>query len=761
MPFDGSGNFSRLYSWQADRDNGIRILASKMDGEFDNFAAGMNVVFFRNGLVPMSGNLNMGQNYITGLGAGSVGALSVRFADDPNSGLYLNGYNKPTLVANGVSRLEANTAGISVTGTTTLSDHLLMTANKQVKIGTAPVIGGDGGTNTYLYTGTSGLTFRNAADSATLGSVSNTGLWQVYNTAGDEKIRMIGTSPFISAYDATNTTRLGYLQITSASTFIDAPTRTALYVNGIERLGASSSGVGVTGALNATGTLSQAGNAVWHSGNFTPGNYAQLSGAAFTGNIGITAPSPQLNLTTTGYGGSYRTGIGQGTDAVGFVQLGNNGTNYIVAGNTAAGGALNIVVNNTNTMPAVPNGTTALSIANTGAVNAPVSLSVAGNAVYHAGNFTPGNYALLTGAAFSGNVSAPLHVGTGTEGFRVASTQPFMTFYNAAQSTRFGYIQHTGAGAALVIANEQNAGITFAANGINVATIGVGGGFNTSGAITQNGSQVWHAGNFNPANYAALSGAAFTGAVSFAQNVTLSANRQVLSGTAPLIAGDGGTSAYHYSGSVGLYFRNAADSATIATLTNAGAFNAVGAITQNGQQVWHAGNLTPGNYLPLTGGTLTGQLVSQYTNESRWVMNNGGTNAVYQTFGNTGGSYYFGVDDSTGVRLVTVSGESPYAFSMVAGSARALIFGTSNTARALFNSAGTAFRPATSGGLDLGTSSFPWNNLYANAATLGAATKSSGGSFMYHATAGLSGSHTRGTAAPSGGSDGDTYFQYS
>lgn len=116
MPFDGSGNFSRLYSWQSDRDNGIRILASRMDGEFDNFAAGMNQVFFRNGLVPMAGNLNMGQNYIVGLGAGAATALSLRFGDDPNSGLFLNGYNKPTLVANGVSRLEANTSGVQVYG---------------------------------------------------------------------------------------------------------------------------------------------------------------------------------------------------------------------------------------------------------------------------------------------------------------------------------------------------------------------------------------------------------------------------------------------------------------------------------------------------------------------------------------------------------------------------------------------------------------------------------------------------------------------
>lgn len=42
MPFDGSGIFNRLYDFTQDRDDGIRILASRMDGEFDNIVNAFN-----------------------------------------------------------------------------------------------------------------------------------------------------------------------------------------------------------------------------------------------------------------------------------------------------------------------------------------------------------------------------------------------------------------------------------------------------------------------------------------------------------------------------------------------------------------------------------------------------------------------------------------------------------------------------------------------------------------------------------------------
>lgn len=168
MPFDGSGNFSRSYNWQLDRDNGINILASRMDGEFDNFAAGMNVVFFRNGLVTMSGDLKMGGNYVTELGSGTTGNLSVRFQDDPNSGIFSPALGKIGFVAANTQRLEVNTTGVSVTGTIGSSGNAAFAAAASVgttlSVGTNATVGG-----TLGVTGATTLASLGVTGNATVG----------------------------------------------------------------------------------------------------------------------------------------------------------------------------------------------------------------------------------------------------------------------------------------------------------------------------------------------------------------------------------------------------------------------------------------------------------------------------------------------------------------------------------------------------------------------------------------------------------------
>lgn len=114
MPFDLSGNFTRVHGWVSDRDNNIKIIASRMDAEFDNYAAGMNMVFFRNGNVPMSGNLNMGLNYIQNIGAGSAAAPAFKFGDDPNSGIFLDGVGKFAFAIAGVKKAQVTSGGFVV-----------------------------------------------------------------------------------------------------------------------------------------------------------------------------------------------------------------------------------------------------------------------------------------------------------------------------------------------------------------------------------------------------------------------------------------------------------------------------------------------------------------------------------------------------------------------------------------------------------------------------------------------------------------------
>lgn len=116
MPFDASGNFTRDYNFVQDAANGIKILAARVDGEFDNVATGMNLVFFRDGRVPMQADLRMNINGITGLKDGTLGSPAIKFNSDPNTGPYLPGLNQYGIQVNSVQRMVATTTGVDVTG---------------------------------------------------------------------------------------------------------------------------------------------------------------------------------------------------------------------------------------------------------------------------------------------------------------------------------------------------------------------------------------------------------------------------------------------------------------------------------------------------------------------------------------------------------------------------------------------------------------------------------------------------------------------
>lgn len=124
MPYDPSGNFSRVHSWKEDRDNGIRILADRHDEEDDNFADGFNLAFMRNGIVPMTGNLNMGSNKIVAISAGSEPLPGLTFELSGATGLWQVNNNALGFSTNGVKRLEVNNGGININGNLTLTGQI-------------------------------------------------------------------------------------------------------------------------------------------------------------------------------------------------------------------------------------------------------------------------------------------------------------------------------------------------------------------------------------------------------------------------------------------------------------------------------------------------------------------------------------------------------------------------------------------------------------------------------------------------------------
>jgi hypothetical protein len=65
--------FARLYSWVTDRNNNVKISASRMDAEFDGIATALSQCVLKDGTQTVTSALPMNNQKITGLGAATVG----------------------------------------------------------------------------------------------------------------------------------------------------------------------------------------------------------------------------------------------------------------------------------------------------------------------------------------------------------------------------------------------------------------------------------------------------------------------------------------------------------------------------------------------------------------------------------------------------------------------------------------------------------------------------------------------------------------
>lgn len=68
MPFNGSGTFTRVYSWAQDKVNGIKIRADRMDTEMDGMATGLSTCITKNGQTTITADLPMAGFIHTGVG---------------------------------------------------------------------------------------------------------------------------------------------------------------------------------------------------------------------------------------------------------------------------------------------------------------------------------------------------------------------------------------------------------------------------------------------------------------------------------------------------------------------------------------------------------------------------------------------------------------------------------------------------------------------------------------------------------------------
>lgn len=734
MPFDGSGNFSRLYSWQSDRDNGIRILASKMDGEFDNFSAGMNVVFFRNGLVPMSGNLNMGQNYLTGLGAGSLNALSSRFSDDPNTGYFLDGYGRMALVGAGTKGL------VVANGSTQVPQRLEAFSGRFFNDAN---VGGQGPALELAYTTASNTAIMSGFNrtTGTLIPLAVSGSYFSVNTGGAERTRfrdggalMLGRTDLAPSADslglriAANDTGNGFIQLGNNAApgtgnnfhFGTNGDGTLRFYSGNYGQGVERARLDNAGGFNASALYSN-NSPVWTAANFNPALYAPIANPAFTGGVSLDGANKFFSAP-------YPTS---------YLQLNDNVQGVVL--NTAGGISLQSVgaqIKSPLTVTGATSlqGLTATTGQYSGTLNAAGAITQNGQQVWHAGNFTPGNYAPIANPVLQGKVvinsqadALGLVVGQGgTGGGAIQLGQ----FAGGSAPSNF-HIVAAGDGALRFYSNSYGAGTEQFRIQNDGATY--------AGTIYSSGFAVWHAGNFNPNNYLLTTGKAADSTLHNGLNTPYATGNNGAIGTAyvPVVKTDGvmevgGILDFHTSATVNDYDYRLAVSGDI--LTTTGPMNVQGALQQSGQQVWHTGNLVPSSYALLSGANFSG-----YVQSLRFA------NTGFLGAGQTNARNHFR-QFNPGTQTLS-SGWIAAAFGDA--SAPRVVIGQGDT---------VAHLGAHNGDLSA------WADLYINrgggTVRMGATYRDGGGMMAYQATAGLSAVMTRGTAAPSGGSDGDLYFQY-
>ena len=95
MPYDGSGTFTIINSFEEDRINNLSIDSGKMDANFNDVADGLTNTMLRDGSFAMTGALNMASHKIQNVsdGTASTDAVNKSQLDDLSSTLTTNYQN--------------------------------------------------------------------------------------------------------------------------------------------------------------------------------------------------------------------------------------------------------------------------------------------------------------------------------------------------------------------------------------------------------------------------------------------------------------------------------------------------------------------------------------------------------------------------------------------------------------------------------------------------------------------------------------------
>lgn len=536
----------------------------------------------------------------------------------------------------------------------------------------------------------------------------------------------------------------------------------------------------VAGTLNVSGALTQNNNQVWHVGNLDPSGFATLANPSFSGSV----TTPVLRISDNNYSFSLVSNVSTITfDTSDTIQ-------YDRAANSLRFSIANTVLLSSNS---------SLLTANS-AMNVVGALTQNNFQVWHAGNFDPGGFANSSTATYTTSVSSPLFNVTGLTNYNITNSgNNCVIRWNTNDTDQF---DRTNSVRSFNIGSVQKLRI-------NSAGVNANGSFDATGTISQNGSAVWHTGNFNPALYAPLASPTFTGTVTLPTTV-YSGNVSITSGTLT-------TANVSVTGT--LSTGNIVTTGTITSTGNTQASYLLARIGANSYVQIDAGDATNSGYVGFrnTAGVRLGYIGNQSNTTPLSIVSENGAGISI-----SGGSIYLSNTTTiTGNLVTTGQVNANVALSFGLGnyyldwdSTNARInwdvsdydrYDRTNNIRS-FNIAGANIASVTATGMSVNgafsagriacdsgfyssfLSSNPLTNydgydymIYDRTAdqwiwriagsdkvyfnnngitVIDNITKSGTGKFVYDGQNRTSTRITDGTAAPSGGSDGDIYFQY-